>query len=173
MASVSGPSSPSQYHKVYSNSEDPTVRAALPTKKVGVWALRQDAFRRKRSLKEKRQILKDERSAVSDLEVRFTKLMYDPLMQNSAMEKASIQSLHLELVRRREGLEKLMGNYDQSERDYNEMESELQEAEEKHETLIEDASPRFPNGGMSSKPINTHHQEANEAIVESKPEFWP
>lgn len=164
MASLSEPSNPSQNHQTYFHSEDPTVRSALPTKKVGVSALRQDAFRRRRSLKEKRQILKDERSAVSDLEARFTKLISGPLMQNSAIDKASIESLHLELVRKREGLEKLMDNYDQAERDYDEIELELEEAEEKVESLIEDALPRLRHGERSPKPINTHHQETNEAI---------
>lgn len=163
MASPLERSDPSQSHQNYSHSEDPTIRSALATKEAGVSALRQEAFRRRQSLKQKRQILRDERSAVGALEARFTKLISGPLMQNSAIDKASIESLHLELVRRREGLGELMDNYDQAERDYNEIELEFQEAEEKVESLIEDALPRLRHERMPMNSNRTYHQEANEA----------
>lgn len=156
MNNVPTPSSPDTSHQSSPNVYHPDTDSSWLELRGKITSLMEDLSRLRHRLRVRRQDLRDERSAVDGMEARFSNAIYNPLTQEIAPHRESLEGLHTELVRRKETLDKLLKDYDQSEHEFNEVETQLQGAEER----LEDCAAKFvpPLQGAKISSSTTDHQ---------------
>ncbi|KAL8793193.1 MAG: hypothetical protein Q9195_004223 [Heterodermia aff. obscurata] len=125
--------------------EGSSTPSAGPTIQSTIFNLRKNTSHCRQLLRDKRQKIREERSAIYNLEDRFCKLIPSSFTQIAALDIESADDVHSELVRKREDLAKLISDYDLAEQEYDKVELQLEQEETKWEELTAKAVPRLSN----------------------------
>ena len=130
--------------------------------------LRDGLFRQRLWLKEKRNLLQEERSNVAETEADLTSFIRQNFSERIPSEPSLAQSLYAELESKRAALEAkrdelgaLQYDYDQAELDHNLKESELDEEEQQFETFV------FEALGVSESEEEDEESSASSSLIQN------
>ena len=113
-----------------SHGKSTRVSAGRKRERRKLVALRDSLYRRRLTLKEKRNEIREERSYLDGLEAQLLGSISRSLSLGAALERSLIQDLHTEIIAKKDEIGGLQYEYDQAEEDYDTAEAVLVEKED-------------------------------------------